>query len=463
MKYLKKYFSYFTLTISILLIFYVFFKSEIYWDGNKRDYYKIYYLISLILISFSIITFFINQKVVEYLIIIFFSFIISAYFFEGYLTFKKYPLSIDLEKKAEEYKKITGLDYDLRSKFEIYNDLKQNSDNIGSIVYWSNSMIQDLKKNGDFDIIDKKIFPLSGLAKSLIIHCNENGYYSQYESDRFGFNNPDEEWNKDSFEYFVVGDSFVHGACVNRPHDISSNLRNSSKKEKGVINLGQGLTGPLKMYARLREYLKPNVSNIIWVHYDGNDLSDLNDELKSNILKKYLQDENFSQNLELKQGIINKFSKKNIEIAEKIELQKIVKNENIKIKEERFIYNFVRFIKLFKVRYSLISAKKYNFLIFEEILRLTNKLAKENKSNLYFVFLYGEYKYNENFPNNDKSYKKIKEILEKLNIPLINIHENVFLKQENPLFLFPFQQPGHYTIEGYQKVANEIHRFVNQK
>ena len=60
------------------------------------------------------------------------------------------------------------------------------------------------------------------ISDSKTINCNENGYYSIYKSDRFGFNNPDLEWDKKDIEYLLIGDSFVHGACVNRPYDIGS-------------------------------------------------------------------------------------------------------------------------------------------------------------------------------------------------------------------------------------------------
>ena len=47
-----------------------------------------------------------------------------------------------------------------------------------------------------------EIFPLSNSSYSKTIYCNENGYYSIYESDRYGFNNPDEQWDKEEIEYF---------------------------------------------------------------------------------------------------------------------------------------------------------------------------------------------------------------------------------------------------------------------
>jgi hypothetical protein len=97
------------------------------------------------------------------------------------------------------------------------------------------------------------IFFLSGIKNSETIVCNENGYYSIYQSDRYGFNNPDNEWDKKEIEYFLVGDSFTHGSCVNRPNDISSVLRNLSNKS--ILNLGMRGNGPLIEYTTLREYL----------------------------------------------------------------------------------------------------------------------------------------------------------------------------------------------------------------
>ncbi len=52
MNFLKKIFSPFLLVISLLVLIYVFYRSEIYWNGDIRNYYYKYYLISLILIFF---------------------------------------------------------------------------------------------------------------------------------------------------------------------------------------------------------------------------------------------------------------------------------------------------------------------------------------------------------------------------------------------------------------------------
>ena len=296
MNFLLKKFSTILLTTSFLLLIYTFYKSEIFWDGINRNDYKIYYLISLILICLSIITFFINDKIKQYLIILVISLLTSLYLFEGYLILKEEP------SKRQLYERRTDTKWDTRSKYEIYIDLKKQNNKVTLIVP-TNFFFS--KKN--------LILPFSNVSDSKTIHCNENGYYSIYQSDRYGFNNPDNQWDKKEIEYLLVGDSFVNGACVNRPNDISSVLRNLSNKS--VLNLGINGKGPLSEYATLREYLNTNVKKVLWIYYEGNDLQDLKTEKTNNFLINYLKDLNFTQNLKLKQNkidelIINLIKKK---------------------------------------------------------------------------------------------------------------------------------------------------------
>ena len=41
-----------------------------------------------------------------------------------------------------------------------------------------------------------KLYPLSGIPNKPVVSCNENGYFATYNNDRFGFNNPDKEWDQ---------------------------------------------------------------------------------------------------------------------------------------------------------------------------------------------------------------------------------------------------------------------------
>ena len=154
----------------------------------------------------------------------------------------------------------------------------------------------------------KKLIPLSGHSKIKTVFCNELGFYVIYKSDRYGFRNPDEQWDKEEIEYLIVGDSLGHGMCVNEQDTISGWLRNNikSNEKSGVLNLSMWGNGPLIMYATLREYLNlKKVKRVLWLHSQGNDFTDITFEEKSEIMKSYLYDKSYSQNLSIRQNEIN--------------------------------------------------------------------------------------------------------------------------------------------------------------
>lgn len=450
MNFIKKTFSPILIIISILLLTYTIYRSEFFWEGTRRDHYSIYYFLSLFLIIFSVVTFYINQKYKEYLIISIICIGISFYMFEGYLNFKKQDFNNhvlnDQTLKEQLYLKQTGKKWDKRTIFQIYNDLKKiNKD-----------AVIDIGK--EFFMIDNtSVFALSALENSLTVYCNENGYYSTYISDRFGFNNPDEQWENKEVEYLLVGDSFAHGLCVNRPHDIASVLRKISNK--AVLNLGYRGNGPLAEYASLREYLNTNVKNVLWIYYEGNDLIDLDTEVNNKILYSYVDDINFSQNLKFKTKILNEKKKITHRYIENISKNKIR-----------------NFIKLYKLRLFLkqkIYINKYNsnsvsnlssnlrLKEFKKILTLARDLVYQNNSEFYFVYL-PEYNRFVNYYDNT-NYNSVKNIVDELGIPFIDINQEVFQKEENPLKLFPFEKFGHYNIEGYKKVAIGIDKYFLKK
>ena len=221
-----KFFFYIILLLSILIFSYTFYKSEIVFQGDNRNYYITFYLISLFLFLISIFSFFVNKKFKEYLLIILISSILTLYIFEIYIinfsSDKNERWNVS-KKRIEYYHKLTSKKFDVRTRLEIFNDLKENDLNLSVTTYPSN-----------YAVLNKDLLPLSSLSHSRTIYCNENGFYNIYLSDRYGFNNPDEEWDKDEIEYLLL-DSFVHGACVNRPNDIASVLRKLSNK--ATLNL----------------------------------------------------------------------------------------------------------------------------------------------------------------------------------------------------------------------------------
>lgn len=448
MNFVKKYFSLSILIFSFLLLVYIFYKSEIHWRGIKRDYYLPYYIIVSTLILFSIFTFFINLKIKEYLIISIISSIVSIYLLEGYLTFKIYSPKKQLLKERilqrNLYEKQTGMKWDRRTRFEVYEDLKMINSEIVVGITPSHHIYKKQSQS---------ILPLSGISNSETITCNENGYYSIIQSDRYGFNNPDVEWDKKEIEYLLVGDSFTYGECVNRPNDIASVLRVLSNKS--VLNLGQSDNGPLLEYATLREYLDKNVKNVLWIYYERNDLRDIRKENKNRILNNYLNDLNYKQNLKFKQNEINKLGLSIIEDEKKEEKKK---NER---KRKIFKNNLIKFIKIYNTRISIFTSPKPLSLYvpeFKKIIKLTKELVEKNNSKLYFIYLPERGRYETSYDNTN--YNLIKDVVSELNIPFIDAHIEIFKKEQNPLKLFPFVKHGHYNIDGYKKVAEEIFKFT---
>ena len=369
--------------------------------------------------------------------------IATIYLFEVCLTFtlenvtlNKWINNINLKKKDIS-----------KTRSAFYKNTKKNNNKIQLVINPSFY----LNKNN-------KTPPLSGISNAETIYCNENGYYSIYKSDRFGFNNHDEEWDKKEIEFLLIGDSFTHGACVNRPNDIGSVLRTLSAK--AVVNLGYGGNGPLLKYSTLKEYLNLNVKKIVWIYLEGDDLINLKNKIKDEILVNYLNNPNFSQNLKLKQKQINKIVNKTVKENFLNSFHQSKKNENIKYK----ILKFVRLDKTKKLIFKDSSKKKVNnfeeiiFIKFKEILNSAQNIAIKNNSKFYFVYLPEYNRYHKRYVN--KNYHLIKRIVNDLKIPFIDIDKEVFRKEQNPLKFFPGEKIGHYNESGYQKVAETIYNFT---
>ena len=377
--------------------------------------------------------------------------VISLYLIEILLLFFLPPnLGLARMKAAEN----AGIYFDKRTKFEFF--LENEKDHVPSIVPKS---IVKVKKY--FDTKNKFFLPLSGISNKKTILCNENGYWATYKSDNFGFNNPQNQWENKNKKIILIGDSFVHGSCVNQGFDIGSYLR---MKNLNVLNLGMGGNAPLLNYAILKEYINYiNSDRVLWFYFEGNDIDELNLEKKDKYLLSYLSP-NFSQN------IPNNTYKSNI-LLENFLSNTLTRISNHHYRDKfKFIFfpkiqdilnkNKINFIKhIFVPAFANDYTNMNNYILFEKILTEAQNLSRQKNNLFYFVYLpeYNRYHLS-NFNNTD--YQIVKNIVNKLGIKFIDIHKEVFEKEKNPLKLFPFELRGHYNVEGYKKVSEAIYEII---
>ncbi len=450
-KILSKYTPILFIFSSILFLLYVFYKAEYVHNGSKTHYYKIYYIIGISFLFLSIFNFFLSEESKIKISIIVLSSIFSLYLIEVFFLVSglgdKNNRAADSSVIQIKLKKDPN--FDTRSLVEVYEDMKIKNKNVVLAIY-PGSFVKD----------SGQLFPLAGISNKKTILCNENGYYATYQSDRYGFNNPDSEWDKKQIAFFLVGDSFVHGSCVNEKDTISGNIRKKIKSGS-VLNLGYGDDGPLSEYATLREYLPlTNTKKVIWVYYEGNDLRNLNSEINNLTLQNYLSDKEFTQNLPLRQNDVD------------MRLREFLEKEKLSVQQFHKTNPLLRFIKLsFFRRYTTerifsVTPPDIDEILdeFTKIISLSKSLTQKQGAKFYFVYLPDSKRYFETNKNtNDyRNYEKIIDIVKKLDVPIIDINKELHLTVEDSLELYPLRMTGHYNELGYRLVAETILKKIGE-
>ena len=171
---------------------------------------------------------------------------------------------------------------------------------------------------------------------------------------------------------------------------------------------------------------------------------------------QYMQD-GFSQNL------INRQKEVDAHLEEYIAKEK----EKEKEKENSLVYK-TRWIRLYVIRNIMGLAARAPVVkasqavdvdpLFSKILTKAKTRVEAWGGGLYFVYLPQYERYNKKTISHD-SYKKKSEVIDvvkRLDVPVIDIHQEVFADHPDPLSLFPFRLYGHYNKEGYREVTKAI-------
>ena len=412
-------------------------------------------VILIILIFFNLILFYFIKKNHQSILIIVISIIFSFYLIDFLFVLKNNILKIE---NKNNYRFIN------ESKFDIFTELNKKKI-VSSPTFSLNKLFKEkyIYKN-------KEIKILSMQSKSLMIHCKRNGEWIFFNSDRYGFNNNDKNW--ENYNTVLVGDSFGIGECVENKDSIAGIISNNNTVG-GLINLSQTGNGPLLELATLIEYPdKKKIKNLIWLYFEGNDLLELRDEKKIKILNNYLYIDNYSQNLKNSQLFINKQMKKfiklkKIEAEDKIKSGNKITNDGL-ISETNHLITFINFIKLSYFRRYLNFSNYTTDVIryvdsdFFKIIKKAHTMVEENNGKMIFVYLptMRDKINNAEKKNLEISRKLIISELKKLGIEVVDIYQEVYLKSKDP-YNFIDKYNGHYTIDTYKKIAESIINRIN--
>ncbi len=184
-------------------------------------------------------------------------------------------------ERSEVGRRAAGGAWDERTRIQVAQDLRRSgAEAFPRLSGW------DLRQLV-LSIDGQPVQPLApGIASALVVLCRETGPYVTYTADERGFRNPEGAWLGES-DAVILGDSYVHGYCVPESESLAQLLR---RRWPTLLNLGVAGTGPLMQLAVLKEYASPvRPRTVIWVYYEGNDLSDLEAEEASSILRSYLR------------------------------------------------------------------------------------------------------------------------------------------------------------------------------
>lgn len=207
--------------------------------SNYQNYLiKVLLIIYLILFSYSTFSYFRSYKNLRY-------------------SYKK-----DIEKTKADLEKAVNLNY---------------------LPYLSPKYLKEYFKNSG-------IYPIGFIPHSKVFYCNEGYGLIKFKTDRFGLRNRNNKWDNvlQKNNIFIIGDSFVDGACVSERHLLSNSIQN--KIGINTINLGFNQNTPYE-YINILSKLLPKIltssekSNTVILTFYTNDNIKVDKDSKELILR----------------------------------------------------------------------------------------------------------------------------------------------------------------------------------
>jgi hypothetical protein len=356
--------------------------------------------------------------------------------------------------------------------FEIFINYNKHQLFLKTKLYFLNKEIKKDEKKvylnfGSYKLIDRTniiSLPLSGYDQAKILLClDENNKPVYFNSDLNGFNN--EIYNKEN-DLLLIGDSYVQGMCVKGSENFNGQFKKFNFK---TTSLGVGGNGPLLVYSTFKEYESIyKFKKLILFITPDNDFYDLSNEMNNIILKKYLLDENFTQNLSN-----NEKRKKKEKLLDEYFGNKTQRfaNDFLSI----YHFNLKQVGNVFENLFSRKNEKTYHYLKNEEVDKiffkiinnLNNQLLSQGKD---FYVVFNSLTPDILYPSNPESKKykkmmnikisKIKRLLNENQIKYIDYSEylskNYNNKNINLIYNKINNRWDHYTEKGYYVLTKKV-------
>jgi len=297
----------------------------------------------------------------------------------------------------------------------------------------------------------RRVMPLSpSPANATVVFCNETGQYVRYESDEHGFNNPKGLWGAKAIDIVLIGDSFVHGACVESAMTIAGRLRS---RWPATLSLGVSGAGPLFELAVLREYateIRPNV--VVWFFFEGNDLSDLHREQQVPELSAYVQEGHRQHLIMYQEGIDEGLAA----IVDRI-VERQQQERHVSWSFERWVSETSRIAVLSNLRAVLgirLPRKDHSVDPFPVLIREAKKSVQSWGGTLYFAYLPTYERYSEWLGDGPVERGAVLKAVQEAGVEIIDVHR-IFASYSNPRS-FWVHPNAHYTLDGYRIIADAI-------
>ena len=349
-----------------------------------------------------------------------------------------------------------GANFDARDKLRVLEDLRRDGDNAYPATY-VRSLLRADESGALVPVLagDAPLLPLAGVPDATLVACNEIGQWMIYRGDRHGFLNPPGVWNANP-RVALIGDSFVHGHCVNPDQTIAAHL---ARRFGPLLNLGNGGDGPLAELATLREYAEPiRPPVVLWFFYEGNDLTkDFDLEWRAPILRAYLDDPGFRQDLMARREEIALRLRRHLDerLSETVAR---IEHPFMLWRDIAQVYHLRKSLGLGILALGVIDGDlDQNIDRFARVIDAAARSVRGWGGQMIFVYVpdgeryFGAIKYN---PVRERIRRSVIAIARANGLPIADL-DAVLAADPNPANLYVF--PGaHFNADGYALVAKAI-------